>query len=297
MTGENILRKMTGDMHVRQLAALGKARLQAAGVECADYDAKQLLFSCTGLTEASYLADPDRSVPQEVQKRYRQLISLREQRIPLQLILGSAWFYGREFFVNGDVLIPRPDTEILVEEAMKEIQPGDSVLDVCTGSGCILLTIACEQKLGESLGTDISAKALAVAQENRKRLSEEIRGCVPAFAQGDLLEPAAGRKFDVIVSNPPYIPAGVIPQLAPEVKDHDPLQALDGGEDGLVFYRRIAAGAGEFLKPDGLLFLEIGYDQAQAVSQILRNACFTDITVTRDYGGNDRVIRGVYGRS
>lgn len=282
---------------VRQLAAMGTARLKAAGVECADYDAKQLLFHCTGLTEGTYLADPQRRVTQEVQDRYDRLIHFREQRIPLQHILGHAWFYGREFTVNSDVLIPRPDTEVLVEEALKAIRPGDDVLDVCTGSGCILLTIACEQKIRTGLGTDISAKALAVAEQNLTRLAGEMAGGVPAFAQGDLLDPAAGKVFDVIVSNPPYIPSRVIPGLAPEVRDHDPLGALDGGEDGLAFYRRLAAGAEKALKPGGVIFLEIGYDQAQAVSGLLRDASFTDITVIRDYGGNDRVIRGVYGRS
>ena len=133
--------------NVRQLVSQGTKRLKAAGVPEADYDARQLLFACTGLTEASFLADPGRTVSADQQEQYLNMLALREKRIPLQHILGKAWFYGREFFVSGDVLIPRPDTEILVEEALRVIRPGDSVLDVCTGSGCILLTLACEQKL------------------------------------------------------------------------------------------------------------------------------------------------------
>lgn len=283
--------------NVRQLVSQGTKRLKAAGVPEADYDARQLLFTCTGLTEASFLADPGRTVSADQQEQYLNMLALREKRIPLQHILGKAWFYGREFFVSGDVLIPRPDTEILVEEALRVIRPGDSVLDVCTGSGCILLTLACEQKLQAALGTDISAKALEVAEKNRLHLQQDIQAESLAFARGDLLEPAAGRRFDVIVSNPPYICSGVIADLAPEVRDHDPRLALDGGEDGLDFYRRIADGAGEHLVPGGSIFLEIGYDQAEAVKRILRHASFTDIAVIRDYGGNDRVVRGVYGRS
>ena len=283
--------------NVRILAQQGAARLEAAGVDNAAYDARQMLLSCTGLSEAVFLADPGYVPDAEQVRRYDSMLSMREKRIPLQHILGSAWFFGREFIVNENVLIPRPDTEILAEEALKELKSGCRVLDVCTGSGCIVLTLACEKNVREAVGTDLSGKALAVAEKNAGRLAAELRTEDLEFLRGDLCEPVAGRKFDVIVSNPPYIRSGAIPDLEPEVRDHDPRMALDGGEDGLVFYRKIAKQAAGLLSGGGVLLFEIGYDQADAVSNIMREAGFADIAVRKDYGGNDRVVKGFYGRS
>lgn len=283
--------------NVRTLARQGAARLEAAGVADAAYDARQMLLACTGLSEGDFLANPE-FVPSESQiSRYEFMLSQRKKRIPLQHILGSAWFFGREFIVNENVLIPRPDTEILVEEALKQLRSGKSVLDVCTGSGCIILTLACEKILSEAVGTDLSAEALEVAGENAGRLKKELETPDVEFLRGDLCEPVRGRLFDMIVSNPPYIRSSVIPKLAPEVRDHDPRMALDGGEDGLMFYRKIAKQAARLLRAGGALLFEIGYDQADAVRKIMRDAGFTDIAVRKDYGGNDRVVKGFYGRS
>lgn len=297
MTGENILITNQEKSDVRTLAKTGKERLEAAGIDDAAYDARQLLLACTGMTETSFLANPQKIPANEQIKKYDFYLSQREKRIPLQHILGSTWFYGREFLVNENVLIPRPDTEILVEHALNRISDGGSVLDVCTGSGCILLTLCCEKKLQEAVGTDLSFKALEMAERNARHLAGELMTEKIRFLQGDLCAPVKGEKFDVIVSNPPYIKSCVIPSLEPEVRDHDPKMALDGGEDGLIFYRKITRQTKELLAPGGALLFEIGYDQADAVRSILLSAGFGGISVYKDYGGNDRVIEGFYGRS
>ena len=211
----------------------------------------------------------------------------------MQHITGKAYFYGHEFKVNGNVLVPRPDTEILVEEVLKILTGNERVLDMCTGSGCIL--IACDlgedkkYHFKEGVGSDISEKALEIARENAVSLGAENL----EFVSGDLFENVKGT-FDIIVSNPPYIARGDIMELEPEVRDFDPLNALDGGEDGLVFYRRIAEAAPDYLKKDGTILFEIGYNQAKEVEEILREQGFSDINIIKDYGGNDRVVKAVY---
>ncbi|MCR5477842.1 MAG: peptide chain release factor N(5)-glutamine methyltransferase [Lachnospiraceae bacterium] len=270
----------------------GKVRelLEGGGVPDSRTDAMILLREIAGIEAAQLLAYPEREVEQSVAQQVLNLAERRAGRIPLQILLGRTDFMGLSFRVREQVLIPRPDTEILVEEALKDVKDGDRILDLCTGTGCILISLLHYSNECLGTGTDISREALALARENADLLPEEKRSSI-RFLEGDLFDALeSGEKYDIIVSNPPYIASGEIPGLMPEVREFDPVCALDGGEDGMDFYRRIAAGAGTFLKPGGKLFLEIGCDQAQAVTGELEAAGFCEIRVTRDYGGNDRVV-------
>ena len=230
--------------------------------------------------------------------RYRDVIRQRAERIPLQHITGEQEFMGFSFQVNEHVLIPRQDTETLVEEALGVLKPKMEILDLCTGSGCILLSLL---KLGEKqgiaglkgTGADISREALKVAEENGRRL--EIPGDQLAWVRGDLFEKLEG-PFDLLVSNPPYILSGELSGLQEEVRLHDPALALDGHEDGLYFYRRIAAEAGKYLRDGAFLMLEIGWDQGEAVRGLLEAAGYQEVEVKKDLSGNDRVVRGRYGK-
>ena len=203
---------------------------------------------------------------------------------------------GIDLLVSDKVLVPRQDSECLVEEAMRYVPDGSSILDLCTGSGCLLLSLMHYKNGCKGTGVDISEDALAVARDNLAKLEEQggLNGGEANFLAGDLYDalPGENHTFDYIISNPPYIRSADIESLAPEVRDHDPRIALDGGEDGLAFYRRIAAGAPAHLARGGMIFLEIGYDQAGAVSQILADAGFKNIEVIKDYGDNDRVVIG-----
>lgn len=202
---------------------------------------------------------------------------------------------GLVFKVDGHVLIPRQDTEILVEEALRHLHDGMNLLDMCTGSGCILLSLLYYSNGCSGTGVDISKEALVLARENAAQISrlaggkEEISNC--RFLQSDLFEKLEG-KYDMIVSNPPYIPTEVISGLMEEVRDYEPMEALDGKEDGLFFYREISVGAYDFLKGGGYLFYEIGHDQANAVEDIMEKAGYREVTVVKDYAGLDRVVYG-----
>ncbi|MDO4617248.1 MAG: peptide chain release factor N(5)-glutamine methyltransferase [Lachnospiraceae bacterium] len=214
---------------------------------------------------------------------YALLIHRRAEHIPVQYLTGEAWFYGRSFRVNESVLIPRQDTEVLVEEALKRIRPEMRVLDLCTGSGCILLTVLKEAAV-TGVGSDISPDALVVAELNRKRLNVQAN-----FICSDLFEHIGGT-FDMILSNPPYICSDVILTLDPEVRDHEPHLALDGSHDGLFFYRRIVQEAPDYLNAGGWLCLEIGYDQGGELQKLLKESeKFINIQVIRDLSGLDRV--------
>jgi len=220
-------------------------------------------------------------------ERYVNCIAKRAQHIPLQHITGVQEFMGLEFYVNKDVLVPRQDTELLVEEAMIHLHDGMRILDMCTGSGCILCSLLHYSNHCEGVGADLSEKALAIAQKNAEKLQTEK----VTFLQGDLFENVTG-SFDMIVSNPPYIRSDVIPTLMVEVKEHEPYMALDGKEDGLYFYRKIISGSREYLKKGGMLFLEIGYDQGEAVSSLMKENGFRDVCVKKDYSGFDRIVYG-----
>lgn len=268
----------------------GVQKLEQAGVPEASWDARLLLEYVCGTTRNDLLVHGDREVSEEYAKRYEQLLEKRMKRIPLQHLTGEQEFMGLVFQVNEHVLIPRQDTEILVEQALKVLKPGMRILDMCTGSGCILLSLLALTKGCSGVGADISTEALKVAEANGNRLLKDAPGQVH-FMQSDLFGSVQGT-FDVLVSNPPYIPTEVIKGLMPEVREHEPMQALDGSEDGLLFYRRIAGEAGKYLNPDGRIFLEIGYDQGEAVSALLRENGYIDVKVMKDYAGLDRVVLG-----
>ena len=269
--------------------AWGVKALQDAGIAEAELDARLLLEHVCGTDRNTLYAHGDRIVETTQGELYASLIGRRAERVPLQYILGEQEFMGLSFLVNESVLIPRQDTECLVEEAMISVMDGDRVLDLCTGSGCILLSIMCYKNDIEGVGTDISKAALEVARRNAQTLGK------PAlFIESDLFGQVPSEPFDVIVSNPPYIPSRVIDTLQAEVKDHEPRGALDGGEDGLVFYRKIIADAPQHLKRGGRIFLEIGFDQGADVSRLLTDGGFTDVRIVKDFAGLDRVATAHY---
>ena len=273
-------------MQYQELYRMGKDRLTEAKVPEAELDARLLLEEVCGTDRNDLLVHGDKEVPPEQCDRYVEYTQRRQKREPLQQITGYQEFMGLRFKVTPDVLIPRQDTETLVEEVMRYLHDGMHLLDMCTGSGCILLSLLKYSNDCEGTGCDISEKALKVAEENAEMLSLNA-----SLVQSNLFENISG-KYEFIVSNPPYIPTGVIPTLMEEVRDHEPVSALDGREDGLYFYREIVEKAGEYLYPGGMLFFEIGYDQAEKVSSLMREAGYQEVTVCKDLAGLDRVVYG-----
>ena len=279
---------------------------KAAGVPEPDLDAWYLLEYAAGVSRAAYFADPDRELTGAQQAAFDASVKKRAGRIPLQHITGTQEFMGLLFRVNEHVLIPRQDTEILVEEALKLLKnravPADrrngqttEILDLCTGSGCILLRVLyyAGQNVHMDLsgtGSDLSEQALETAGNNAERLGIRAR-----FVHSDLFENLPGR-YAMILSNPPYIRSGDLEELQPEVRLHDPRMALDGDADGLSFYRRITAESGRHLEKNGILMFEIGCDQAADVSELMRIHGFTDIAVKKDLAGLDRVVYGRYSK-
>ena len=262
--------------------------LENHNIDNARGDALELLERFSGMTRTEYVIDGNKDMPVDEAELLFRGASMRAHNVPLQHILGFAYFYGRKFKVNGDVLIPRFDTECVVEYALKHIKEDMNVLDMCTGSGCIGITVALEKKV-KVCAADISEKALAVAGENAARL-----GVAVEFIRSDLFEQFDGKStFDMIISNPPYIPSETIAGLSPEVRDYDPLTALDGGNDGLLFYRRIINEGSRFLKTGGRFVFEIGSDQAADVRKLLSNAGFKDIIIKKDLAGLDRIVSAV----
>lgn len=286
-------------MTYKEIYIAGKERLEAAGIEEAALDARLLLEYVCGTDRNELLVHGDRPVMEEQERQYLKLLKLRESRTPLQHLTGEQEFMGLRFWVNEHVLIPRQDTEILVEEVLKNLHDGMSILDLCTGSGCILISLLRYSNNCQGLGVDISPEALSMARNNAERLipesllQEKDGDCAKLrLLESDLYE-RVEEQFDVIVSNPPYIPTKVIETLMPEVREHEPRLALDGSEDGLLFYRRIIEGSKAHLKGGGMLFFEIGYDQGKAVSELMEQAGFIEVHVTKDYAGLDRVVSGI----
>ncbi|HBV84359.1 MAG: peptide chain release factor N(5)-glutamine methyltransferase [Lachnospiraceae bacterium] len=283
-------------MTYKEVYEYGKQKLIDAGIEDAVLDARLLLeYIChTDRNELIVHADCQRSSMEE--QFYKIVIEKRASHIPLQHITGEQEFMGLSFQVNEHVLIPRQDTEILVEEVMRHLSDGMRILDICTGSGCILLSLLKYSNECEGVGIDISSDALRVAQENAQRLQLDA-----TFLEGDLFLPlksfqsskTSDTLFDIIVSNPPYIETKVIDTLMPEVRLHEPVSALDGGEDGLYFYRKIVAEAPRFMRKGAYLFFEIGCAQAQTVAMFMQEAGFVQIEVLKDYAGLDRVVFGM----
>ncbi|MCP1110232.1 peptide chain release factor N(5)-glutamine methyltransferase [Ohessyouella blattaphilus] len=272
----------------KQALEEGQRVLSRAGIEEAKTDAFLLFTEATGIDRGAYYLSPDKALSAEEEERYLAYLQKRERRIPLQHILGKWEFMGLEFLVSPDVLIPRQETEQLVEEALGKLTSGMRILDMCCGSGCILLSVL---KLGreqhpslKGLGVDLSAAALAVSRKNSERLQVEAD-----FIRSDLFAEVTG-EFSMIISNPPYIRSEEIKKLASEVREHDPLMALDGGRDGLDFYRRISQDAKKHLKSGGFLLLEIGHDQGEALKTILTQDGYDKIQVKKDFAGLDRVV-------
>lgn len=276
-------------MQYAKLYQIGKEQLQKAGITDAELDARLLLeFICHTDRNALY-AHGDQEIEDEKMQDFLQLIEKRAVHIPLQHLTGEQNFMGLDFLVNEHVLIPRQDTEILVEEIMRDLHDGIRILDMCTGSGCILLSLLHYSNDCAGVGVDVSEDALAVARQNADRLAEKQA----VFIQSDLFEKVEG-SFDLIVSNPPYIRSQEIAGLMPEVREHEPHLALDGRDDGLHFYREIIKGAMPHLKRGGQLFFEIGYDQGEAVQALLAANGYTEIAVVKDYAGLDRVVYGTF---
>lgn len=275
-------------MNYRKLYETGKDRLEKAGIQEAALDARLLLEEVCRTDRNTLLVHGDRAVTEEEETQFRIFIERRSTHEPLQQITGWQEFMGLRFSVTEDVLVPRQDTETLVEEVMRYLRDGMEILDVCTGSGCILLSLLRYSNGCRGVGCDISGKALAVAGQNAKEL-----GISAQFIQSDLFESIEGR-FEYIVSNPPYIRKDMIPTLMEEVRDHEPLIALDGGEDGLDFYRKITREATEHLYSGGMLFFEIGYDQGEAVKLLMEEEGYEEVTVSQDLAGLDRVVYGTF---
>lgn len=288
-------------MTMQEAYEQGEKRLTLAGIQEARLDAWYLLEHVTKVSRAMYYAMPGKQLSEEQEQKYLYYIEERAGRVPLQHLTGVQEFMGLTFRVNEHVLIPRQDTETAVEEAVSVIRqeassfPSFRILDMCTGSGCILLSVLYYgRKEGnvrlEGTGADISTEALKVAQANAGELRIEAQ-----FQKSDLFEEINGT-YQMIISNPPYIRTDVIETLEVEVKRHDPWIALDGKEDGLYFYRKITAQAGEYLTRGGTLIFEIGFDQGAAVKEMMQEAGYRNILVKKDLAGLDRVVIGVYDR-
>ena len=282
-------------MKYRDLYNQGIETLSSENIPDAKIDARILLeFVCKTDRNALFLKG-DTEVSKEEEEVYFDLLNKRIKHIPLQHLTGEQDFMGLTFIVNEHVLIPRQDTECLVEIVLKHLHDGMRVLDMCTGSGCILISLLHYSNDCIGVGADVSEDALKVAKENSEKLGNNgisDRADI-TFVQSDLFKNVDG-KFDIIVSNPPYIRTDVIQTLMPEVKDFEPMLALDGTEDGLEFYRRIISDGKTYLNRGGQLFFEIGYDQGEAVRSLMRENGYVDVEVAKDLAGLDRVVYGTF---
>ncbi len=290
------LRSLAADMDWTAWAA---AELKAAGIEEARFEAQLLLALVLGVSRSSVVAHTYAPLDARQQNRFADLVSRRARRVPFAYLRGTQEFYGREFAVTPAVLVPRPETELAVETVLDKIavlavrdlpeQDKITLADVGTGSGCIAVSVAAERAKVWGVAFDISPDALAVAQLNAHKngVAERVR-----FVRGDLLTGAMAGAFDVVVSNPPYIPTQVINGLEAEVRDFEPRLALDGGRDGLDMYRRLAVQSERVLKPGGWLVVEVGQEQAGDVSGLMGQAGFLDTQAFRDLAGIERVVCG-----
>ncbi len=279
-------------MKYKQAFENGTEILERAGIAEAKLDARLLLEYVCGTDHSFLITHPEKELTEDEDGAFNSLLERRQEREPLAYILGTWDFMGLSFKVSGDVLIPEQDSEFLVEEALRHCEDGFKVLDLCTGSGCIGLSILKFTNDTRAVCTDISKKALLIAKENADRLGLSDRA---EFIQTDLFPEKMDEKADIIVSNPPYIRTDVIESLAPEVRDFEPRLALDGDADGLTFYRRIISKAPDYLFSSGYLVMEIGYDQAEAVTELMKaDGRYHEIEVVKDFSGNDRVVKACY---
>ena len=290
-------------MKTRILVKEGEYRLSKANCPDAKIDAEELFCFLTGMDKVGVFLKAEEEVDGETEEKYMELIARRAERIPLQHITGVQEFMGYRFRVDPDVLIPRQDTETLVTEAAKVIQEVPrqkltffeklrggkewDVLDLCCGSGAVGISLAKICSNIKVTASDISEKAVEKAAENARALHTKVK-----FVTGDMFEPVSGKRFDMIVTNPPYIRTNMISILQDEVKEHEPLSALDGGRDGLDFYRIIVREAADHLKDDGFLLMEIGSDQGEDLRKMLKDdGRYTPAEVIRDLPGKDRVVK------
>ncbi len=280
-------------MTLEEAFKFGKKSLREAGISEAETDAWILLEHVTNISRAMYYVNPKQEMSVAQKAAYCNYIEKRRQRIPVQHLTGEQEFMGMTFEVNEHVLIPRQDTETLVEAVLENMKENMRVLDMCTGSGCILISLMkmTQDSRGRDcirgIGVDVSEEALEVARRNARR-----QGTEAVFVQSDLFKNVEGM-YDVIVSNPPYIKTAVIEELQDEVRLHDPYAALDGKEDGLFFYREIIKEGRRYLKKGGRMYFEIGCDQGEEVKKLMEEAGFAKVTVKKDLAGLDRVVSGV----
>lgn len=270
---------------VRDFVKENTDKLDAAGITDASVDIWLLLEHFADIKKSDYFANQDTTITKVVAEQIEEAVEKRANHIPVQHIIGQTEFMGLTFKVNDKVLVPRLDTEILVDEVVKYV--GDDfakILDMCTGSGCIAITVSDMCDNATVVGADISKDAIDIAEDNNKLNQTDV-----TFIESDLFENVEGL-FDVVVSNPPYIKTEEIENLQEEVKLYDPKLALDGGESGLDFYQRIIKDSKDYLKANGMIFFEIGFDQAEEVSNILKENGYHDIVVKKDLSGLDRVV-------
>jgi release factor glutamine methyltransferase len=269
---------------------------RARGIESPRLEAEVLLAHALGTDRMRIIIEPERELADDELARYRALIQRRRKGEPVAYLRGYKEFYGRTFRVDERVLVPRPDTEILVETALRRTADrtmGRRYLDLCTGSGCVAISLAKERPTCKVFAVDASPGALEVARENAVRLGAVFQ---TAWLAGDLFEPLAawpGTRFDLITANPPYIPESEVSSLPVDIRGFEPKLALSGGADGLDVLRRIVSGAPRFLLPGGVLAVEMGMGQTSPVRELFGEAGFVDVRVDKDYGGHDRVASGV----
>jgi release factor glutamine methyltransferase len=265
-----------------------KEYLAQKGVENARLESEWLLCAALGLDRVGLYVNFDKPLTQAELADYRGMVTRRAKREPLQYILGSQEFMGLEFEVSAAVLIPRHDTELLVEEALRRSPATARILDIGVGSGCIAVALAKALPQADVIGVDKSPEALVLAQKNGGKHDVRL-----TLFEGSLFEPFPNQTFDLIVSNPPYIPTADLETLQPEVRDYEPSQALDGGPDGLDFYRLIIPAAPEYLAPGGWLLFEVGIAEAEPVAKLFTlNKRFTELFTAKDANGIDRVVGG-----
>lgn len=273
-------------MKIAELLTKGSKVLQSSGVENTRMEAQMILTKITGKSKEWFMIHFEETVSWEDCKKFQDLIEKRAKGEPLQYLLGETYFMGLPFFVNENVLIPRADTEILVESVIQRIGREKKVmlLDMCTGSGCIAVSLKKYLKNAEVFAADISEKALETAKRNALENQVEVK-----FIHSDCFEKIPEIKFDIIVSNPPYLTESEMGALQKEVT-YEPALALDGGKDGLDFYRKLSCEAKKYLAENGILAFEIGYRQATEVSVLLKEYGYQEIEVLKDYSGNQRVV-------
>ena len=277
-------------MNAREMIRKAAASLREAGVPDPEYDSALLLSSLMGIPPLELRMGTEIHPDPQQEEAYGRLIQRRRSREPLQYILGTVYFRGMEFQVSPEVLIPRPETELLAEWAAEEMQgrPSPEILDVCCGSGCLGLSMKRALPGGKVTLSDLSPGAVRIARLNRDR-----QGLEAEILQGDLLEPVAGRRFDLILCNPPYIPSRDCEELQPEVM-REPRLALDGGADGMDFFRRLSGTCPAYLKPGGLLMMEVGIGEAREAARMLREHGAVRAEIRKDDSQIERMVLGAY---